>query len=790
MQKLLVTLAASALFILFTLPAMGQHATPWRGYFVDIPGDGEDIAPFKMGITEITNQQYVNFLNAALRENKISVGPVELLDMESADPEIPAFYLDKMRNYKSKYQQLVYDEDGHRILNLLNIRAVYDHNDDGEVQLWEVKNPLSRCWIEYDSRKKKFRVVNPRKVDWNMYFNEDNLPEGIEVHDSITNWAELHKFWPKGVTLRDKLNNPDVEISTWARADWEDFDENVLFAGHHDLDFKLPSLGEIKNWPVNFIEYYAAKAFADFYGYDLPTSEEVRWAAAGGMGYEYGTDDGTMNDNNAVYEGHSRSEYPPGKINWPGNHKGHVQPVASFAPNPYGVYDLSGNVTEWTKSENPHGPGECRLRDVIAGFELHNFTGGSWYYAWESASLSVECLPETAISVTNDHFGFRVVKRRQSSVEFVSIPGDGEDIAPFKMSITEITNQQYVDFLNAALRENKISVGPVELLDETSEPVPPELYVIKMRDSKSRFQQLVYDEDGNRILNLLRRRAISDHSRDNGKERWEMKNPLNRCWIEYNSRRKKFNVVNPKKVDWNIYFDDYYLPEGVTPAADSITNWAELHKFWPDREKLRERLADPSVVISSWVRGDYDERSLFAGHLDLDFKLPTLKEVKNWPVNYIEYLSAKAFADFYGYDLPTVEEMQWAAMGGQGNEFGTDDGTINVGNTVYTGKTYADDYPVGGPWPGQHKGHVQPVASFAPNPYGVYDLSGNLSAWTKSKNGPGCPNKGDNAHIFIGGSWTYSAEAASFFVNARGCFPEADGAVTNDHWGLRVVKKE
>ncbi len=240
-------------------------------------------------------------------------------------------------------------------------------------------------------------IVNPKKVDWNIYFDNDNLPEGVQAIDSITNWAELHKFWPKGVPLKGR------ELVTFDRGD---YDEDVLFAGPHDLDFKLPSHKEVKNWPVNFIEYYSAKAFADFYGYDLPTIEEVQWAAAGGMGYEYGTSDGTITTQNVIYSDHSEEDYADG---WPGQHKGHVQPVASLQPNPYGIFDLSGNVIEWTMSTN--NP-ELNCFTRVPGYESYLPVGGGWTYPEEESSLAKTCFTDTPVAATNDHFGFRVVKEQ------------------------------------------------------------------------------------------------------------------------------------------------------------------------------------------------------------------------------------------------------------------------------------------------------------------------------------------------------------------------------------------
>ncbi len=87
-----------------------------------------------------------------------------------------------------------------------------------------------------------------------------------------------------------------------------------------------------RNWPVVAVTWYGAKAFAQHYGLDLPTEAEWEYAAGGGtLEYDYATDDGTIG---------------PAKANY-GYLIGHPTEVGSYPSNPFGLYDMTGNVCEW-----------------------------------------------------------------------------------------------------------------------------------------------------------------------------------------------------------------------------------------------------------------------------------------------------------------------------------------------------------------------------------------------------------------------------------------------------------
>ncbi len=135
---------------------------------------------------------------------------------------------------------------------------------------------------------------------------------------------------------------------------------------------------------------------------------------------------------------------------------------------------------------------------------------------------------ESNTNVSNDNIN-ESNDINESTVEFVDIPSDGENIPSFKLAKTEITNQQYVDYLNTAMSDGLISV-----VDESD------------------TVRMIYDNEGHQMLNILGYRVIKDHDRNGTYELWEMENPLNRSMVDYDSTTKTFSVVDPSKVNWTI----------------------------------------------------------------------------------------------------------------------------------------------------------------------------------------------------------------------------------------------
>ncbi len=170
------------------------------------------------------------------------------------------------------------------------------------------------------------------------------------------------------------------------------------------------------NHPVVCISFDDAEAFCRWAGKRLPSEAEWEFAARGGLSqnrYAWGHDlkpGGKWMTN--IWQG----EFPVKASDddgFPGR-----APVKSFPPNAYGLYDVSGNVWEWTAdwySESFYrtGPSYNPLNtepssDNPQGMPCRSIRGGSWlcndcYCEAYRVAGRQETSPDTA----TNHTGFR-----------------------------------------------------------------------------------------------------------------------------------------------------------------------------------------------------------------------------------------------------------------------------------------------------------------------------------------------------------------------------------------------
>ncbi len=145
-------------------------------------------------------------------------------------------------------------------------------------------------------------------------------------------------------------------------------------------------------------------------GYRLPTGDEFEWAAEGGNAYDYGTDDGTVKQSLIPQQSNAWWTMPADDI---------VQEVKFFNPNGYGLYDMSGNVWEYTWEKDILNKPNARFDWIDDNSTINMYSarvrGSSaihsqalFSFSWEKAKI------DKVHPVFNTVFksvGFRVVRR-------------------------------------------------------------------------------------------------------------------------------------------------------------------------------------------------------------------------------------------------------------------------------------------------------------------------------------------------------------------------------------------
>jgi formylglycine-generating enzyme required for sulfatase activity len=120
--------------------------------------------------------------------------------------------------------------------------------------------------------------------------------------------------------------------------------------------------------PVMYVSWREAVAFCNFCGGRLPTEAEWEYAARGGRAdfvFPWGT---VYSDKNA------------NDVNWAEKgDRDRASPVRSFLPNAFGLYDMAGNVAEWTSTlYRPYPYRAADGRERLSSKESRVVRGGSY----------------------------------------------------------------------------------------------------------------------------------------------------------------------------------------------------------------------------------------------------------------------------------------------------------------------------------------------------------------------------------------------------------------------------
>jgi formylglycine-generating enzyme len=259
--------------------------------------------------------------------------------------------------------------------------------------------------------------------------------DGFWIDEHPVTAGEFRRFVREAgyVTVAERPLDPD---------DYPDADPDLLVPG--SLVFRKASgpvpLDDVRNWweyvpgaswrkpggpgttingrdrhPVVHVAYEDAEAYAAWAGKELPTEAEWECAARGGLdgaAFAWG--------NEHFPNGEPRANTWQGEFPWQ-NLKADgfegTSPVGSFPPNDFGLYDVCGNVWEWTSdwftaTEDEQRPccappgreGERFPRKVIKGGS--HLCAPNYCLRYRPAARQSE-----TVDTSTSHIGFRCISR-------------------------------------------------------------------------------------------------------------------------------------------------------------------------------------------------------------------------------------------------------------------------------------------------------------------------------------------------------------------------------------------
>ena len=246
-----------------------------------------------------------------------------------------------------------------------------------------------------------------RPVDWDLI--KQQLPPGTpKPHDSLLLPGSL-------LFKKTKESVPNLyDFSQWWR--W------TTGANWKQPEGKGSSIDGKYNHPVVHVSYEDAMAYCNWAGRRLPTEAEWEFAARGGKQdkiYFWGD----LTDKLSSYVNSWEGEFPVDNTQADGFEKS--APVKTYPPNGYGLYEISGNVWEWTSdwyssqyyqyckensiTNNPKGPKEA-FNPNNPYVDERVIRGGSFLCnASYCASYRVSSRMATDPNTSLEHLGFRTV---------------------------------------------------------------------------------------------------------------------------------------------------------------------------------------------------------------------------------------------------------------------------------------------------------------------------------------------------------------------------------------------
>jgi formylglycine-generating enzyme required for sulfatase activity len=223
------------------------------------------------------------------------------------------------------------------------------------------------------------------------------------------NWLEreLPQRWV-GIDHSFALGRYPVTVGQWRR-----FVKDTGWESQSDTDWRAPGFAQNDEHPVVGVSWMDAQLYLRWLSektgqqYRLPTEAEWEYSCRAGTKTAFSFGD-TINPDQANYDGH---------YTYNGGQRGAfvqgTSKVGAYQPNPWGLFDMHGNVWEWTQDvvhDNYTGaPTDGSAWEEGGDAVRRVLRGGSWLYNPRYLRSAVR--NGFSAVLANDIVGFRVARK-------------------------------------------------------------------------------------------------------------------------------------------------------------------------------------------------------------------------------------------------------------------------------------------------------------------------------------------------------------------------------------------
>ncbi len=320
-----------------------------KEYALNAPTRTVTVRAFYMDETEITNAEYREFVNY-VRDSIIRYRLAVLAEEMEATPKkgIGKYMFKSLDTTKNAYNKYM--------MNTYGSLSNPDDENAGKVLNWEV--PLI-------FNTNKFPDEYYAEVMDSMYLPIEETGDAARMFDVNKfiyklRWYDNGEAARKGERRSKHIKDTVVKVypdtTVWVKDFMYAYNEPM-----HDDYFWHDAYSE---YPVVGVNWYQATAFADYrtkkmtwflksknraplHKFRLPTEAEWEYAARGGMegnDYPWGGPY-TMNE-----QGCFLANFKPLRGDYGSDQAVFTAPAKSYNPNGYNLYNMAGNVAEWTNS--------------------------------------------------------------------------------------------------------------------------------------------------------------------------------------------------------------------------------------------------------------------------------------------------------------------------------------------------------------------------------------------------------------------------------------------------------